>query len=624
MKISLFFVFVTSLTLTACSKVTRTSNSQNSVQPISSGEPIKLSFVLTNDIHGRISPNLTYLSSAVDMIRGQPEYQSEDAALYVLDSGDQFQGTLESNYDEGESVFRVLNQIGYDAIVPGNHDYDFGPLGWLYDRVTPGKTGEDPREVIQKLAGIARFPMLSANTYLKDSIKSGGTSVSLDEQCRPNGETLRDPLDFKNATRPDFLKPYVILKKGNAQVRVALIGLDHHATSSSTTKENVADLCFRDEVASYLELRAELEGQADVFVLLIHNGDVGTEKEASNITESINRAYPNGVHLVAAGHTHQVHNASVGGVRVIQDGNGGRQFGRVDLYFDPVLGTVSPEKTQAGAGIDIPITSCNEKKFKFACEQIQLPVPRDSNVDQIVKSINEVIAPLASEKLGTATETVTTHRILENALGNFLTDMLRLQTGADIVFMNTGGIRTSIKAGEVTYSGMFEVLPFQNQVVIFESLPWSGLKQVLEAAARTCGAYGTLAESGLKISYQRNCENNGDKDLNAKLLRVETLGGKVLYDLAAGIEVSAETSFRVATLDFLAAGGSGYQAFSAYPVGAPIGIARELIIEQMKREAPVLNNKIDFRFQNKKGDEPKPTARTPSKKKKSVKKTRKR
>lgn len=559
--------------------------------------PTKISFLLTNDIHGHLAPKLTYLGTIASQIRALPEYQSESAGLVILDSGDQFQGTLLSNTDEGESIIRVMNEIGYDAAVPGNHDYDFGPLGWLYDRVTPGKTSDNPREVIEHLAGVAKFPLLSSNTYLKRSLKAGGQTLELDDQCRPARETPAAPVDYAKGARPSFLKPYQIIKRSG--IRIALIGIDNHSTSTTTTRENVSDLCFRDEAETYLEIRKKLEGEADLFVLLMHNGNTDKVVDASDMVRKINSIVPNGVHLAAAGHTHFVHDHEVDGVHVIQDGANGKYYGRVDLFFDPQSHTVKTADTRSAAGIKIEPGSCDSQKAGFVCAQLSLPLASTPAIDALVTAAENRTAPLAHRSLARAKGTLTSHRINENSLGNALADALREAGKTSIALMNTGGIRAPIAAGDVEYEDLFEVLPFQNQAVIIRALSWKRLKEALLSAVKTCGRYGSLVQSGLKIRYERHCpESGGDLDPNARLLQVSMNDGTLLLDTDASKEVPKEFTLSAITLDFLASGGGGYSSLSGVEIESQAGIARELIADVWASKKPALKPEIDGRSTN--------------------------
>ena len=80
--------------------------------------------------------------------------------MLLVDSGDMFQGTLESNLGEGAAVVRGYNALGYTAAAIGNHEFDFGPAGPAH---VPGDSGADPRGALKARAREARFPFLAAN-----------------------------------------------------------------------------------------------------------------------------------------------------------------------------------------------------------------------------------------------------------------------------------------------------------------------------------------------------------------------------------------------------------------------------------------------------------------------------
>ena len=571
----------------------------------------KVSFFLTNDLHGHLEPSqqkggkmvggFATMKGIVDEIRNQPEYKNGESAFFVLDSGDQFQGTLLSNYDEGKAVFESMNLVGYDAAIPGNHDYDFGPLGWLYDQVTPDETSSNPREVIEGLANLAKFPLLSANTYLKTSLKtsSGNSKFTVDAECKPQNETLKEGIDFVGAKRPSFLKPYAIVEK--AGIKVALVGLDHHSTAKMTTAANVSDLCFRDEVETYLEIRKSLEGKADLFVILMHNGNVGNNMEASDITRRINEAYPNGVQLVAAGHTHQTHDDLVNGVHVMQDGAEGKAYGRVDLYVDIETKEVSTAETQSAAGMEIYPSQCNFEKFEFACNQLTFPIKPDAEIVELLKEARSQVGHIANRHLAHVSQKIYKDRINENPLGNILVDALRAETHAEIGLINAGGIRTSLSPGVLTYGKFFEVIPFANQAVMMDAIQWTTLKKTLAKSVQTCGKFGALQISGLRMKFFRQCKNEDgvavDLDPNAKLQHVELSDGTVLFDSESKTEVATTRTFKLVTLDFLASGGEGFDLKDA-KVSRTAGIARELIADYLERTEPTFTNRIDGRMKN--------------------------
>ena len=112
---------------------------------------------------------------------------------------------------------------------------------------------------------------------------------------------------------------------------------------------------------------------------------------------------------------------------------------------------------------------------------------------------------------------------------------------------------------------------------------------LLQRSVQTCGNYGSLMESGLRLTFSRRCDdatNRGDVDRNAKLLHVETSSGEVIYDSSAGTSAPSDRSFQVATLDFLADGGAGYDGFKGTPLTRDFGIAREIITDVLWRILP--------------------------------------
>jgi 5'-nucleotidase len=560
-------------------------------------EPTQITILATNDIHGGIEPTvakdgaveggLAAFSGVVQAIRaGLKQRLGDRAGVLVLDAGDQFQGTLISNFNEGRLVFQAMSLVGYDVAITGNHDYDFGPVGWLQDE--PTAPDQDPRGALKAALTYAKFPLISANTFLTASLRdAAGNQVQVDQQgCVPKLAPDHQPvIDWSKAARPDFLKPYLI--KDVAGVRVAIIGIDNVFTPTTTTPADVSDLCFEREAEAYLRVRAQLDGQADVFVLLIHDGETKETHDISLLVQSLmSSAQPKHgaiVDAVISGHTHAVYNRSVGRVPVIQSGSGGDAYGRVDLVYDPKLGGIDPSKTRSYAGVKTFLDKCADEAKDYCTVDAAshavmyegAPFKNDDGIAQLIAKERQAIAPLAGQVLGKATAEIVVKRIDESPLADALTDLLRQLSAADVAFINTGGIRTSLLPGDVTYEALFRVLPFNNHGVVLGPMPVSTLLKALTRSAQTCGDFGALMQSGLKVQFEKDCTGNGHVDPNAKLTHVETLSGKVLFDSATGGPPASSDSLTVATLDFLAAGGSGFDMFKGLPQVKDIGIVRE-------------------------------------------------
>lgn len=563
---------------------------------------VPISVLATNDIHGGVEAQphrptksriggLDLFAGIVNSIRKGVERRG--GGVVVVDAGDQFQGTLISNFNEGELVFKLLDRIGYDAVVPGNHDYDFGPRGWLKDRATLPE--ENPREVLEGLAASVRFPLISANTYLRGSLVDAGSGVRLEVASNSCATSSQSSIDWKLAERPKFLKPYVI--KDVRGVRVAMIGLDNPSTASMTTASNVSDLCFRSPVDTYAEIVEQIGDQADLFLLVVHGADSPGNYELSNWVREIVRRRRLRLDAVVAGHTHMIQKSFVDDVPIIQSGSDGERFGRIDFVFDRATRRLVRAKTEVVSGAAILHDVCDEPKVSF-CQKgesgygglsyDEVPVAMDAQASELIRGARDAIRPLAERKLFTAKADIKRNRTAESAMSNLLTDSLRRTSGAELAFLNTGGIRDEIPAGEVTYEQLFKVLPFGNQAVVAGPMPVARVLKLLQRSIETCGDYGALMQSGLRVQFARDCTaNKGASDPGAKLLKVETIDGELLLDDAIGFE-GKDRTFKVATLDFLLDGGSGYTDFRGTPKTAELGILRERLADDFTNFRPSL------------------------------------
>ena len=579
----------------------------------SAGE-VQLTVLATNDLHGGVEPSkyrttgepiggLAFWGGVIRSTRKAIE--SQGGRVLVLDAGDQFQGTLISNANEGDLVFSAMDEVGYDAVVPGNQDYDFGPKGWLKDR--PSSSDENPREVIEGLAAKVKFPLLSSNTYLRESLTDTKTgqvvNVASNSCAAPSGATI----DWKKARRPGFLKPYLIRDFGG--LKVAIIGMDHPATASMTTSVNVSDLCFRDPVTTYREVRDEIGSRADIFILVVHSANSPGKPELTQFVKTIRADRSPRLDLVIAGHTHMIQNDLVEGVPIIQSGSGGERFGRIDFSFDLSSKKIVTSKTRVESGVALLHQRCDDNAKDFclakpgteagAGAQVyydQNLVEMNQKVLKLIADARSAIRNLSDQKLFVAKADLKRDRVRESPLADLLTDLLRQASGADVSFLNTGGIRADLTAGTITYEQFFEVLPFGNRAVLAGPMRTKQLIRLLERSIQSCGDYGALMQSGLRVRFSRNCRGGG-VDLKAELLTVETVDGDTIYDSHQG-GIIQDRAFNVATLDFLLDGGSGYTDFKGTPLLQDLDICRETLVHQMLKSSNLMeiDGKLDQRW----------------------------
>lgn len=242
-------------------------------------EPVNVTILHTNDSHGRITGfvprgaeaevgGFARISQLVKDIR-----QAEENVL-LLDGGDTLHGTNYVNMSLGYNAVDLLNQLKYDAMVPGNHDFNYG------------------YEQLLKLVEFSDFKIVSANV-------------------EKNGRQL--------------FAPYTIVEKGG--YRFAIIGLSTPDTPVMTHPDNVAGLDFVSPVETASNMVEKLEGKADFIIVLSHLG-YGFDKMLAQEVP--------GVDVIVGGHTHTQAQepVKVNDTIIVQGGEHTLFLGRLDLTIE--------------------------------------------------------------------------------------------------------------------------------------------------------------------------------------------------------------------------------------------------------------------------------------------------
>ena len=186
--------------------------------------------LITADIHGHVEPYKPrganyFIGGMAKMVEYVKDMREKQSNLLMLDIGDAPYNTNVANLFEGEPVINIMNMMGYDAMVLGNHDFDF------------------PFDVMERNAALANFPFLSANTY-------------------------------HDAGYPDFLSPYVFKEVDG--IVFAIVGLTDDSSAWYTHPRNVEGIVFMDHFDAAERYINEVRDVADVVIGLVHcHGDNG-------------------------------------------------------------------------------------------------------------------------------------------------------------------------------------------------------------------------------------------------------------------------------------------------------------------------------------------------------------
>lgn len=516
---------------------------------VQEGEGV-ITIVGTNDIHGSFA-NYAWFAGYMNAIRAYSQKNfGKNGAVLLLDAGDAAQGTLLSNYSEGQFAVQLMNAVQYTAAICGNHAFDFGPVNWTVDDCAFEKTKCDPREALKAFAKAAEFPVLGANVVQKSSDK-----------------------------QPSFLKPYTLVPfKGR---NIAVFGLENAKTTSTTVYENVKDLDFEIDAKKLKESVEDLKEnhKADVFVLVMHEGDnPGKSDEMSKFLKRLPRR-ESGEPLfdaVIAGHTHMVNDDKAGGMPFIQSGANGEKFGVIQLVVHPNNDgqlTVVADKTYKQAAITIATK---------AIEFWDQPVKKDLAVQRLITAEQKRVDKIGKEKLATLKGSFDRKegRISDSVMGNFYADLMRSAAETEIAMINSGDIRGDLPRGILLYEDFFDAIPKNIRLVKLDEVPMEALINNLTPAIHSCSIRGAMQISGLKMYFKRICEPKKYEDPNASLVKLVLDSGEVIY---SATEKTERTHVQIATTDFVKNGGAGYRAFRDLPIAEPVADLRPLIVEQLKK-----------------------------------------
>lgn len=361
--------------------------------------------------------------------------------------------------------------------------------------------------------------------------------------------------------RLDFVRPFAVLER--CGLKIAVIGIVTPETAYTTGPQTVAPFEFRDPAAVVREMLPLVRGQgADLVIVLSHLASYQDRLsgEISGDAADLARMAP-GVDAVVSGHSHQTVAGKVSDVPVVQAYYNGRALGKISLVY-----------------------STRERKVIVSRAQALEVAENDSRTDPeiaaIVSRFQSEIAPVKNVVLGRTATDLSHDRNELSVLGEWSSDVMRQATGADIAFQNGGGLRASIPAGAVTMGHLYEVMPFDNTLVLLD-LTGEQVLQVLNHGIN--GKAGTVQFSGLSLV------TDSGLPYGRQLLEVR---------LADGSPLEQDKIYRVVTNDFMAAGGDEFTMLRFGRNRTETFLPVRDVLADALRKAGTLNVRQDGRMQD--------------------------
>ena len=467
--------------------------------------PVSIDIVTINDFHGRIEADGKAAGAAV--LAGAVQQQREANPNTVFAAAGDLIGasTFTSFIQDDNPTIDALNAAGLDVSAAGNHEFD---QGW-----------EDLEGRVQDRAD---WEYISANVFVTET-----------------GE-------------PALAPSWVTELDG---VKVGFIGAVTEELDSLVSPDGIADLEVRSVVDSVNDVAADLtdgeagNGEADVLILLVHEG--ATSADVASITPEsalgeIVAGVDNSVSAIVSAHTHLAYNHVIDGRPVVSAGQYGENFGLMNLQVD----AESKELLSITNEIK-PLTKDGVALY-----------PAVSEVQSIVDAAKAEADVLGAEKVGELTADFnrarqsngSENRGGESTIGNFVADVQRWATGADVALMNPGGIRANLAyassgandpEGNVTFREAATVQPFANTLVTLD-LTGAQLKSVLEEQWQPAGA----SRPFLKLGVSEGLVYTYDPTAAA--------GERITSITLDGAPIDPAATYAVAANSFLAAGGDNF------------------------------------------------------------------
>jgi 2',3'-cyclic-nucleotide 2'-phosphodiesterase (5'-nucleotidase family) len=500
---------------------------------------IVITVIGTNDVHGELLPKnasggLVMISGYVSAVR--EARRVDGGAVLLIDAGDMWQGTLESNLSEGAAMVEAYNLLGYSAVALGNHEFDYGPAGPLS---IPKSATDDPTGALKQRATEADFPFLAANL--------------IDQST---GEPVRWP----------NIQPSVLIDvKG---IKVGIIGVMTARALTSAVAANTVGLAIAPLAMTIeKEARALRDSGATVIIVSAHAGGFCTEFDDPVDTSScdlsgeiftVANSLPHGlVDHIFAGHTHAGIAHIVNGISISQGYSKATSFSRVDLVVNRSSGQRAMTKLFPPTAA---IETSDYEGHEFAPDQ---------NIAAIAEEAAARANDMRNKKIGVYLETpFVLTKSPESPLGNLYTDGLLASADADLSIHTTNtSVRADLPAGDLTFGSMYQMSPFDNQLTLIE-LTGAELRQVIAEQAHRGEV--RINFSGMRVTVA--CDN-------ARL--------SVAMQLANGRAISDTQTVTISVVNYLALGGdrvfSSVMPEGGYDLQLDAPLARDAIVDWLQQ-----------------------------------------
>ena len=507
------------------------------------GDPGEVAAVIlhTNDVHVGLQDNIGY--------DGLSLYRKELEALYdnvlLIDAGDAIQGAALGAMSKGAEIIKIMNELGYDLAIPGNHEFDFG------------------------------FDVLDD---CSEQLACGYICANF---CTIDGETVFEPwrileagdlkIGFVGAVTPDTFTRSAIKDVVNE------VGEPMYDFLADETGDRLAGALQKniDEVR---------EQGADYVILVAHLGNATENTSIYSSNAIVGKL--NGIDMVIDGHSHEVYNTAIPDkdgkmTPIAQTGTKLQHIGQLTVYKDGHLEENIIDLVPESAAVPAEsVTRKNEERYV------------DPETKTFIDNIYGAYDSIMSRKIGDLSVDLIKmengkdlSRTAENGLCELAADAFRAVGGTQAGLIGAGSLRTNLEAGEVTYQDVVDILPYCNEVIMAE-VSGQTLLDALEFGVSFLpeNSGGFPQVSG--ITFSINTEIESSVTMNEKKQFVSVDGEYRVHDVKVdGKDLDPDAIYTLAITQYLLTGGDGFTMFEDAEIISTTGLAdNEVVMKYIEED----------------------------------------
>ena len=481
-----------------------------------------------NDVHCGVNDTIGYDGFVLYRDELKQKYKN----IISIDVGDHIQGGVLGEISNGKSIIKIMNEVGFDVAILGNHEFDYG---------------------IEQLA------------KLEENITSKYICANF---CYTKNKTT-------------IFEPYKIIEKGGK--KIAFIGvltpLTFSKTYLSTIRDSDGELLYNfltgnnsqelyDTIQGYIN-EVKNEKKVDYVILLTH---IGMEEE--QYTSDYLLSQLENVDAILDGHTHKVYNTTSkdkneNDIHIAQAGTKFQSIGKLIIKRDGTIIseiiTEIPEPSDKSNATNIYRSKANRWVNKDMNNFINSVWSEYYNELNIIFGHTNYDLLIRPESNNTDSSFIYC-RYQECVLGNLITDSIKDAGNAEISILNGGSIKSNMKKGNLTRSQLIDILPWFNNIVI-KRVTGKCILDALEFGVSHLPNSSTGFPQVSGITFDVNTNVNSTVLTNEFGIFKKIIGERRVSNVKVnGENLDLNRKYNISLIEYIARGGDGYSMFADFDV----------------------------------------------------------